>query len=64
MNAKEIVLIFQIGSLGDTVISLPCYREIARRHPGSKRYLLTNYPIGSKMTAPQTILLPTGMIVG
>jgi len=64
MAAPEVVLILQIGSLGDTVVSLPCYREIARRHPGSHRYLLTNYPIGSKMVPAEAILLPTGAIAG
>ncbi len=64
MTDKETVLVLQIGSLGDTVISLPCYREIARRHPAAERYLLTNYPIGSKMVQAEAILRPTGMIAG
>jgi ADP-heptose:LPS heptosyltransferase len=61
---RKVVLIFQIGSLGDTVISMPCYREIARRHPGADRYLLTNYPIGSKMVSAEAILSAPNMIVG
>ena len=64
MKTREVVLILQIGSLGDTVISLPCYREIARRHPDAQRYLVTNFPIGSKMVPAEAILLPTGVIVG
>ncbi len=64
MAANEVVLILQIGSLGDTVISLPCYREIARRHPNADRYLLTNFPIGSKMVPAEAILKPTGVIIG
>ena len=62
MSARDVVLILQIGSLGDTVVSLPCYREIARRHPHADRYLVTNYPIGSKMVPAEAILLPTGVI--
>jgi ADP-heptose:LPS heptosyltransferase len=61
---SESVLIFQIGSMGDTVISLPCYREIARRHPDATRYLLTNYPIGKKMVPAELILSGTGLIAG
>jgi ADP-heptose:LPS heptosyltransferase len=60
----EKILIFQIGSLGDTVISMPCYREIARRHPTAQRYLLTNFPIGSKMVPAETVLAGTGLIEG
>jgi hypothetical protein len=54
-GAREAVLILQIGSLGDTVISLPCYREIARRHPQADRYLMTNFPIGRKMDPAESI---------
>lgn len=58
------MLILQIGSLGDTVVSMPCYREIARRHPGSDRHLITNYPIGSKMVPAEAVLAPAGLITG
>jgi ADP-heptose:LPS heptosyltransferase len=61
-DARTSVLILQIGSLGDTVISLPCYREIARRHPQANRYLITNFPIGSKMVPAEAILRPTEVI--
>lgn len=64
MPTRETILILQIGSLGDTVISLPCYREIARRHPAAEKLLLTNHPIGSKMVPAEAILLPTGLISG
>lgn len=64
MRARQKILIFQIGSLGDTVISMPCYREIARRHPDAERYLLTNFPIGSKMVQAEAMLKPCGLIEG
>ncbi len=64
MTARKTILIFQIGSLGDTVISMPCYREIARRHPGAERHLLTNYPIGNKMVPAEALLKPCGLIDG
>lgn len=60
----DVVLIFHIASLGDTVISIPCYREIARRHPSALRYMLTNFPIGSKMVPAEALLLPMGLIAG
>jgi heptosyltransferase-3 len=64
MSLKKRILIFQIGSLGDTVISMPCYREIHRRHPDSERYLLTNFPIGKKMVQAEAMLRPCGLING
>ena len=61
---REKVLIFQIGSLGDTVISMPCYREIARRHPDAERLLLTNVAVGSKMVQAEALLRPSGLVEG
>lgn len=63
-NAKEKVLIFQIGSLGDTVIAMPCYREIARRHPDAERSLLTNFAVGGKMVQAEALLKPCGLVEG
>ena len=57
----ERVMIFQIGSLGDTVIAMPCYREIARRHPRAWRVLLTNFP-QSKMVQAEAMLRLAGLI--
>jgi ADP-heptose:LPS heptosyltransferase len=62
--AKETVLILQIGSLGDTVVSLPCYRAIMRWHPDADHHLVTNYPIGSKMVPAEAILIGAGAISG
>jgi heptosyltransferase-3 len=64
MSRKEKILIYQIGSLGDTVISMPCYREIERRHPDAERYLLTNFPKGKKMVQAEALLAPCGLING
>lgn len=61
---KENILILHIGSLGDTVIFTPCLRELSRRHPGAKRYLLTNINKGNKSVSPATVLAPTGLIDG
>jgi len=38
------LLIFRFGSIGDTVVALPCLRLIARAFPNANRILLTNYP--------------------
>ena len=61
---EETIIILHIASLGDTVISIPCYREIARRHPSALRYILTNFPIGAKMIPAESLLRPMGLITG
>jgi heptosyltransferase-3 len=62
--ARQRLLIFQIGSLGDTVIAIPCYREIARSHPDAERCILTNFPMNRKMVQAEALLAPCGLIEG
>jgi heptosyltransferase-3 len=64
MGNKQKVMIFQIGSLGDTVIAMPCYREIVRRHPTADLYLLTNFPIAKKAVPSETLLAPCNLLAG
>jgi heptosyltransferase-3 len=40
------VLIFRIGSLGDTIVALPAFHLIARAYPNAERRVLTNLPLG------------------
>ena len=51
------ILIFQIGSLGDTVIAMPCVPGDRAAAPGGWRVLLTNFP-QSKMVPAEALLLP------
>ncbi|HEX4227169.1 MAG TPA: glycosyltransferase family 9 protein [Bryobacteraceae bacterium] len=60
-NVYENILVFQIASLGDTVVSIPTYREIARRHPGANLHFLTNFPVGQKMVTAEQILAPLNL---
>lgn len=62
-NAKR-VLIFRTGSLGDTVVALPCFHLIARAFPHAERRLLTSLPIHPKAVAPSAILENTGLVHG
>ena len=50
------VLIYRLGSLGDTVIALPCFHLIARLFPRAERVLLTNFPAHSKAPASAAVL--------
>lgn len=58
------VLVFRIGSLGDTVVALPALREIRRRNPQSRIVFLTNTPVdgGVKAASSTHVLAGTGLI--
>jgi ADP-heptose:LPS heptosyltransferase len=55
------VLIFLLGSLGDTVVALPALRLIARRFPQAQRCVLTNFSVSEK-AAPMSSLLDGDLI--
>ena len=46
-SAMKTVLIFRLGSLGDTVVALPCFHKIAKSFPEARRIVLTNVPVAS-----------------
>jgi heptosyltransferase-3 len=56
------ILIYRIGSLGDTLVALPCFHLVARTFPGSMRILLTNVPIYAKAPAAASVLGESGLI--
>jgi heptosyltransferase III len=58
------VLIYRLGSLGDTVVSLPCLHQLARAFPNAERRLLTNIPVHAKAAAAAKILGNSGLIHG
>lgn len=63
MSAQNTVLIYRIGSLGDTVVALPCFHLIARTFPDSKRVLLTNTPVHAKAPAASAVLGESGLVL-
>jgi len=58
------VLIYRLGSLGDTTVALPCFHLIERVYPGAERVLLTNFPIHAKAPASATVLGDSGLVHG
>jgi heptosyltransferase-3 len=50
------VLIYRLGSLGDTVVALPVLHLISRAFPNAERVMLTNLRIGNKQPAAQQVL--------
>ena len=58
------VLIYRLGSLGDTVVALPCFHLIASAFPNAERLLLTNFPVHAKAPASAAILGESGLVHG
>jgi len=58
------VLIYRLGSLGDTVVALPCFHRIASAFPNAKRMLLSNFPVHAKAPASAAVLGDCGLVHG
>ena len=58
------VLLYRLGSLGDTVIALPALHLIARAFPHAERRLLTNFPVNVKAPPAAAILEHTDLVQG
>jgi len=58
------ILIYRVGSMGDTVVSLPVFHLIAKRYPRARRFVLTNHPDSGKAIHMSSLLNNTGLIHG
>jgi heptosyltransferase III len=58
------VLIFRLGSLGDTVVALPSFHLVARAYPDAERRVLTNVPRDARETDLDAVLGGTGLVHG
>jgi heptosyltransferase III len=56
------VLIFRIGSIGDTVVALPCFHAVARAYPRHRRVLLTNAVASARASSVESVLKDSGLI--
>jgi heptosyltransferase-3 len=63
-RSRDTVVIYRLGSLGDTVAALPCFHLIERAFPESERVVLTNVPVSSKAAPLEVILKEGGFIHG
>ncbi len=52
------VLIYRLGSLGDTVVALPALHLVRKMFPDADLCLLTNKPVASKAAAMEAVLGP------
>jgi len=63
-NAMETIIIFRIGSLGDTVVALPCFHLVERSFPNARRILVTNISASQKAAPAEGILADAGLVDG
>jgi heptosyltransferase-3 len=56
------ILIYRLGSLGDTVVALPCFRRIRAAWPQARITVLTNVPVSGKAAPLEAVLENTGLI--
>ncbi len=58
------LLIYRMGSLGDTVVALPAFHMLARRFADAERRVLTNFPVSSDAAPIQAVLGVSGLAHG
>lgn len=58
------VLIFLLGSLGDTLLALPALHLIRRSFPGAERRVLTHTSVSQKAASMASLLDGTGLVDG
>jgi len=56
------VLIYRLGSLGDTVVALPAFHWIRNQYCGERITALTNQPVHSKAPPLASVLENTGLV--
>lgn len=63
-NAVRRVLVYRLGSLGDTLVALPALHLVRRAFPRAERRLLTNVPVHAKAPAAAAVLDGSGLMDG
>ena len=56
------IVIYRLGSLGDTIVALPCFHAIARVNPQAEKVVLTNFPVNAKAAPLEGILGGSGLM--
>ena len=64
MKPARRVLIYRLGSLGDTIVALPALRLVERSFPDAERWVLTNFNVGNRAAAMAAVLDGTGLVHG
>ena len=59
-DKRKNIIIYRLGSLGDTLVALPCFHHIRNCYPNSDITLLTNKPVTSKAAPLEAVLGKNG----
>jgi len=60
VKKNDVVMIFRIGSLGDTLVAVPSFHLIRKTYPNSKIILLTNTPVNNSIKAASSFQILNG----
>ncbi len=63
-SSTKRVLIYRLGSLGDTLVALPALHLASRAFPEAERRMLTNFPVNVKAPPAAAILENSGLVHG
>lgn len=63
-SSTKRVLIYRLGSLGDTLVALPAFHLVAHAFPDAERRLLTNFPVNAKAPPAAAVLEGSGLLHG
>jgi heptosyltransferase III len=58
----ESIVIYRLGSLGDTIVALPCFHAIERAFPQARKIVLTNFPVAASAAPVESILGGSGLV--
>ena len=58
---RKRVVVYRVGSLGDTLIVLPAFHLVRQAFPSANITLLTSFPVNAKAAPMETILQHTGL---
>lgn len=56
------IVVYRLGSLGDTVVALPCLHAVAAAFADAERVVLTNFPVSAKAAPLEAILAGSGLV--
>jgi heptosyltransferase III len=56
LAVTQTIVIYRLGSLGDTIVALPCFTAVTRLFPEAHKVLLTNKPVSTKAAPIESIL--------
>lgn len=59
--APRNILIYRLGSLGDTILALPSFRVVREAFPKATITVLTNAPVSAKAAPLESVLAGTGL---